>query len=150
MANQYPWGTASYDLVNASQISNTRKQSNWLHSIIAGAAMLAVGSLGVVLIFDWYFFSVIDGLSSSLRPIASVIRHADGDTATNAGNARHRRERREQADTKEFMAHSWLFESSGAAAKTITDESAQPRNGDQAGSLFAPVHSAADSKTPAN
>jgi hypothetical protein len=100
MANQYPWGTAPYDLINASQVSNTRKQPNWVHSIIAGAAMLAVGSLGLVLIFDWYFFSVMDGLSSSLRPIASVIRHANGDPATNAGNARKRQERREQSDAK--------------------------------------------------
>jgi hypothetical protein len=48
------------------------------------------------------------------------------------------------------MANSWLFESSGAAAKILTDEPDQPRNGDQAGSLFGPVRSAADSKTPAN
>jgi hypothetical protein len=139
MANQYPWETAPDDPMNTSQVSTIRKQPNWLHSIIAGAAMLAVGSLGVVLIFDWYFFSVIDGLSFSLKPIASVIRHANGDTATNAGRAHNRRERREQSDTKAIMAHSWLF-----------DESDQPRDGDQAGSLFAPVRAAADSKTPAN
>ena len=113
MANQYPSGTAHHDLVNRSRVSNTKKQPNWLHSIIAGAAMLAIGSVGVVLVFDWYFFSVMDALSTSLRPIASVLRHAN-------------------------------------AAKAITDKSDQPRDGDQAGSLFVPVRSAADSKTPAN
>jgi hypothetical protein len=40
--------------------------------------MLVVSSLGVVLIFDWYFFSVIDGLSTSLRPIAGAFHHASG------------------------------------------------------------------------
>jgi hypothetical protein len=149
MATQYPSGTAHYDLMNTPRVSNTRKQPNGWHSIIAGAAMLVVCSLGVVLIFDWYFFSVIDGLSTSLRPIAGALRHANSDPSKNAGNARDRRERREQPATSKVLANNWSFDAS-TAAKAMTDKSNQLRDGDQAGSLFAPVRSADDSKTPVN
>jgi hypothetical protein len=37
--------------------------------------MLAVS----LLVFNWYFFSAVDGLSSTLRPIAAVFRQASGD-----------------------------------------------------------------------
>ena len=39
--------------------------------------MLAVG----LLVFDWYFFFVVDRLSSTLRPIVAVLRQASGDRA---------------------------------------------------------------------
>jgi hypothetical protein len=148
MANPYLSGTANHRLMNRHQVSNTKKQANWFHSIIAGAAMLAISSLGVVLVFDWYLFSVIDGLSASLRPIAGALRHANGDATKNAGNASDPRERREQPRTKDAIANSSSFGSS-TTAKAITDKSNQPRDGDQAGSLFVPVRSA-DLKTPAN
>src|SRR5258708_31672696 len=63
------------DQPNRLQVSKKRKRSNWLRSIVAGAGMLAVS----LLVFDWYFFSVVDGLLSTLRPIAAVFRQASGD-----------------------------------------------------------------------
>jgi hypothetical protein len=141
MANQELSGTAHHDLINRPRISGTR--ANWLHSIIAGAAML-VSSLGVVLAFDWYFFSVIDGLSTSLRPIAGALRHVNGDATKFPGDAR---DRREQPSAKAVVADSWSIGPS-TAAKAIAEKSDQA--GDQAESVFAPIHSATDSKIPAN
>jgi hypothetical protein len=37
--------------------------------------MLVVG----LLVFDWYFFAVVDGLLSTMRPIASAFRQASRD-----------------------------------------------------------------------
>lgn len=148
MATHYPSGTADHDLVKTGPVSNTRKQPNWVHSIIAGAAMLAISSLLAVLIFDWYFFSVIDGLSTSLRPIAGAFRHATADTTKNARNTRDPGERREQPGRKDVTADS-LSAGSSTAAKAITDKSNQRPGGDQE-SLFVPVRSAAGAKAAAN
>jgi hypothetical protein len=124
MANQELSGTAHHDLVDRRRISDTRK--NWLHSIIAGAAMLAVSTLGVVLIFDWYFFSVIDGLSTSLRPVAGVLRHVNGDATKHSRGAR---DRQEQASAKAIVADSWSFGPS-AVTNAIAEKSDQERDGD--------------------
>jgi hypothetical protein len=35
--------------------------------------MLVVTSLGAVLVFDWYFFSMVDQLTTTLRPIAGAL-----------------------------------------------------------------------------
>jgi len=63
------------DQPNRLQANEKRKRSNWLRSIVAGVGMLAV----TLLVFDWYFFSAVDGLSSTLRPIAVAFRQASGD-----------------------------------------------------------------------
>jgi hypothetical protein len=83
MPNQHLWGIAREEPAHGDQ--KKRKQSNWIRSIVAGAGMLAVSSLGAVLVFDWYFFSVVDGLSTSLQPIAVVFRQPRYDTARKAG-----------------------------------------------------------------
>src|SRR5260370_39566508 len=67
--------TSRIDQPNRLQVSEKRKQSNWLRSIVAGAGMLA----GSLLVFDWYFFSAVDGISSTLRPIVAGFRQATGD-----------------------------------------------------------------------
>ena len=82
--------------------------------------MLAVSSLGVVLVFDWYFFSVVESLSISLRPIAAAFHHANVGTLKDTENAPERRER--------------------TAAVELY----------QARSLIVPVSSAANPKTPGN
>jgi hypothetical protein len=51
------------------------KRFNWLRSIMAGAGMLAIS----LFVFDWYFFSVVDGLLATLRPIAGALRQAGSD-----------------------------------------------------------------------
>jgi hypothetical protein len=93
MANQYLGGPAHREPVNKRQESDRVKQPNWLHSIVSGAAMLAVSSLGVVLVFDWYFFSVVESLSISLRPIAGAFHHANVGTLKNTENPSERPER---------------------------------------------------------
>jgi hypothetical protein len=108
--------------------------------------MLLVSTLGVVLIFDWYFFSVIDGLSTSLRPIAGTLRHFNSDATKYSRDAR---DRREQPGAKAVVIDSLSFTPS-TAAKAIADKSGQAGGGDQAESVFAPIHSVTDSKTPAN
>src|SRR5260370_34987367 len=70
MADQNLCETSRVDQPNRLQVSEKRKRSNWLRSIVAGAGMLAVS----LLVFDWDFFSAGDGLSSPLRPIAPVFR----------------------------------------------------------------------------
>ncbi len=60
------------------QENGYRKRSNWLHSIVAAAGILTVSSLVTVVVFDWYFFSVVGGLTNALRPIAGALRQADG------------------------------------------------------------------------
>jgi hypothetical protein len=131
MANQYLGGTADHEPVNRRQGSARMKQPNLLHSIIAGAAMLAVSSLGVVLVFDWYFSSVIESLSISLRPVAGAFHHANVGTLKDAENASEGRER--TAPVQHLR-------------KYVAVPSVERRN--QAKSLIVPVGPVASSKTP--
>jgi hypothetical protein len=131
MANQYLGGTADYEPVNRRQVSARMKQPNLLHSIVAGAAMLAISSLGVVLVFDWYFSSVIESLSISLRPVAGAFHHANVGTLKDAENASEGRER--TAPVQHLR-------------KYVAVPSVERRN--QAKSLIVPVGPVASSKTP--
>jgi hypothetical protein len=90
MPNQYLWGIAREEPAYGYQ--RTRKPPNRTHSIAAAAGMLAVSSLGAVLVFDWYLFSLVDGLSTSLRPIAEVFRPSPEDTGKKAGPPKVRHE----------------------------------------------------------
>ena len=128
MANQYLGGTAAHEPVNKRQGSDRIKQPNLLHSIIAGAAMLAVSSLGVVLVFDWYFFSVVESLSISLRPIAGAFHHANVGTLKDTENAPER---------------TAAIEHLGGYFAVPSEE-----RSNQARSLVVPVGSAANSKPP--
>jgi hypothetical protein len=71
---------------------------------MAGAGMLAASSFGAVGVFDWYFFSVVDELSTILQPIAGAFRQASDDALKNAGRAE---ERQENTTTKE-QPHEYL------------------------------------------
>ncbi len=57
MADQNLRGTVGDERVNRRQVGEKGKQANWFESVVAGAAMLVVGIVGVVAVFDWYFFS---------------------------------------------------------------------------------------------
>ena len=131
MANQYLGGMADHEPVNRRQGSARMKQPNLLHSIIAAAAMLGVSSLGVVLVFDWYLFLVVESLSISLRPVAGAFHHANLGTLKDAENAPERRQR--MAGVEHLR-------------KYVTIPSEERRN--QAKSLIIPVGSVASSKTP--
>jgi hypothetical protein len=75
MGDQNLCETSRLDQPNRLQVSEKRNRSNWLRSIVAGAGILVVS----LLVFDWYFFAVVDGLLSTLRPIAAAFRQAGGD-----------------------------------------------------------------------
>lgn len=87
MANRNLRGTMFAGLApdETRRASIRTNQSNWLRSIVAGIGMLAVSSLVVVLVFDWYLFSVVDGLANTLRPIAGAFHHPGGDAQTLVG-----------------------------------------------------------------
>jgi hypothetical protein len=60
------------------QADSGEKGRNWLNSALAAAALIAVSSLGGVLVYDWYFSFVLDGLSQSFRPIADALHQGSG------------------------------------------------------------------------
>ncbi len=93
MADQNLSGTVGDERVNRRQAGEKRKQANWFESVVAGAAMFGVGIVGVVAVFDWYFFSVVDGISITLEPIVSAFHQANVNTSKKPENAPHRAER---------------------------------------------------------
>jgi fatty acid desaturase len=54
-------------------VSEKKDDSSWLRSLAAGMAILALGSFGAVVAFDWYFFSVVDGVATDLRPVMGAL-----------------------------------------------------------------------------
>ena len=92
---------------------------------------MAVSSLGVVLVFDWYFFSVVESLSISLQPIAAAFHHANAGTLKNTENGSRLRE---HAATVEQLREYFAIPSEVGS--------------NQARSLIVPVGSVANSKTP--
>jgi len=132
MADQYLRETVRDERVNRRQVGKKRKQANWFESVVAGAAMLVAGSVGVVAVFDWYFFSVVDGISITLEPIVSAFHQANVNTSKKAENAPHRGER---SATIEHLREDFAIPSE--------EQSSRAR------SLIVPMRSAADSNTPA-
>jgi hypothetical protein len=112
MADQNLRGKSRIDQPNRLQVSEKRNRSNWLRSIVAGAGIVVVG----LLVFDWYFFAVVDGLLSTLRPIATAFRQANGDRQP----------------------------------RPLPSSSVRQRSRDRTVSLLVPVHSSAESETPAD
>jgi hypothetical protein len=81
-----------------------------------------------VLVFDWYFFSVVESLSISLRPIAGAFHHANGGNLKDAENAPERT--------------TAIEHQRGYCAVPSEERSNQAR------SLIVPVGSVANSKPP--
>jgi cytoskeletal protein RodZ len=133
MADQYLPGRVRDERVNRRQVGENRKQPNWFESVVAGAAMLVVGIVGVVAVFDWYFFSVVDGISTTLEPIVSAFHQANVNTPKKPENAPHRVER---SATIERLREDF----------TIPSEEQSSR----ARSLIVPMRSAANSGSIAN
>jgi hypothetical protein len=53
-------------------------QINWLHIILAVAGITLLGSVAGVVVYDWYFDSVLVSLSSSLQPISDAFHQLGG------------------------------------------------------------------------
>jgi hypothetical protein len=88
MANEGLYGETESQQTDTQRAKEKRKQ--WLRSIAAGAGMLVVTSLGAVLVFDWYFFSIVDQLATTLQPIAGALHrtpaHAQLKPSLNSGD----------------------------------------------------------------
>ena len=52
--------------------------SNWLGSFLMGAAIATLISLITIVVFEWYFFTVVDGLAMCLSPITETLRRIEG------------------------------------------------------------------------
>jgi hypothetical protein len=50
----------------------------WFRVILAAAGITFASSVAGVLVYDWYFESVVAGLSSSLRPVSDAFHQLGG------------------------------------------------------------------------
>jgi hypothetical protein len=53
-------------------------RSKWLDSFLMAVAIAILISLITIVFFEWYFFTVVDGLAMSLLPITGTLRRIDG------------------------------------------------------------------------
>jgi hypothetical protein len=53
-------------------------KTNWRYLTLAAAGITLVSSVAGVLAYDWYYDTVLVGLSSSLQPIASAFHQLGG------------------------------------------------------------------------
>jgi hypothetical protein len=65
-------------LVNTRPTNRAMNRSNWLRSFLMGAMIAILISLITILVFEWYFFTVVDGLAMSLSPITETFRRIEG------------------------------------------------------------------------
>ena len=65
-------------LVNTRPTDRAMNRSNWLRSFLMGAMIAILTSLITILVFEWYFFTVVDGLAMSLSPITETLRRIEG------------------------------------------------------------------------
>ncbi|MBV9875751.1 MAG: hypothetical protein JO025_13550 [Verrucomicrobia bacterium] len=67
---------AASSVVPADQPQNRRAGgANWLHIVLIAAAIALGSSVAGVLIYDWYFDTVVAGLSSPLQPISDAFHN---------------------------------------------------------------------------
>jgi hypothetical protein len=79
MANQYlremaPDGQVLVDMGPTNRAMN---RSNWVRSFLTGAAIATLISLTTIRFFEWYLFTVVDGLAVTLSPIAKTLRRIE-------------------------------------------------------------------------
>jgi hypothetical protein len=65
-------------LVNTRPTNRAMNRSNWLRLFLMGAMIAILISLITILVFEWYFFTVVDGLAMSLSPITETLRRIEG------------------------------------------------------------------------
>jgi len=54
------------------------RQISWLQITLAAAGITLFSSVAGVVVYDWYFDSVLVGLSSSLQPISDAFHQLGG------------------------------------------------------------------------
>ena len=75
MANQYlremaPDGQVLVDMRQPNR-------ANWVRSFLTGAAMATLISLITIRFFEWYLFTVVNGLAVTLSPIVETLRRIE-------------------------------------------------------------------------
>jgi hypothetical protein len=56
-----------------------RQYTGWLQILVAAAGLTLFSSIAGVLVYDWYFDSVLAGLATSLQPFSSAFHQLNGD-----------------------------------------------------------------------
>src|SRR4029077_14616361 len=79
MANQYlremaPDGQVLVDMRPTNRAMN---RSNWFRSFLTGAAIATLISLIAICFFEWYLFTVVQGLAVTLSPIVETLRRIE-------------------------------------------------------------------------
>jgi hypothetical protein len=59
-------------------------RSIWLGSFLMVAAIATLISLITIVVFEWYFFTVVDGLAACLAPITETLRRIEDHPQTKA------------------------------------------------------------------
>jgi hypothetical protein len=80
MANHYlremaPDGQVLVDMRPTNRAMN---RSNWFRPFLMGAAIATLISLITIRFFDWYLFTIVDGLAVTVSPIAETLRRIEG------------------------------------------------------------------------
>jgi hypothetical protein len=57
-------------------------RSNWLGLSLIVAAITTLIPLITIVVFEWYFFTVVDGLATCLSPITKTFRRIEGHPQT--------------------------------------------------------------------
>jgi hypothetical protein len=60
---------------------------NWIHILLAAAGMTFASSVAGVLVYNWYFDSVLVGLSSSLQPLSDAFHQLGASHITHVSPA---------------------------------------------------------------
>jgi hypothetical protein len=70
--------------VQGHYLQKKPEHTNWLHILLAAAGLTLFSSVAGVLIYNWYFDSVLAGLASSLQPFSSAFHQLNGDRVSPA------------------------------------------------------------------
>jgi hypothetical protein len=60
---------------------------NWIHILVAVAGITFASAVAGVLVYNWYFDSVLVGLSSSLQPLSDAFHQLGASHLTHASPA---------------------------------------------------------------
>ena len=60
---------------------------NWIHILVAAAGITFASAVAGVLVYNWYFDSVLVGLSSSLQPLSDAFHQLGAGHLTHASPA---------------------------------------------------------------
>jgi hypothetical protein len=62
-------------------------RSNWIYILLAAAGITVASAVAGVLFYNWYFDSVLVGLSSSLQPLSDAFHQLGASHLTHASPA---------------------------------------------------------------